>query len=426
MAKPDVNDSVKFIDIKVLSKNCLENIPIHLGQTTSLYGGYEIAIRDRIEPISEFWDMLANGEIFMSSKYLRALELSPLKNIKYQYGIVAKDGKNIGIIYWQIDKFRLSDNLNIHNHSNLIKDRLMTFVKKIGARLINDNLLVVGNVSLTGDYGYRFCPTISQDEQIQIVHASCQELISHFRLEGIKVKTTMIKDFALDEDGVTSSFTHDAYLPYSADPTMVFHVKPEWKTFDDYLASLKSKARVRVRRAKKLGGEFVVKSLSLEDIRDLNDKIYRLYRKIASFSSFNLFTLHPEYFIEMKDALGDHFDIFGVFLDDEFVAFYTTVIDGEVMHGHFLGYEQSLNAKHQIYLNMLFWLIERAISSQVSHLELSRTALEIKSSVGAEPKELSVYVHAQSTLLNRAMKVVVPYFIPDNAWKPRSPYKVID
>jgi len=346
-----------------------------------------------------------------------------LEDIKYKYGVILKGDVNIGIIYWQVKKFSLSKSLDIHSHSHKLKDRFATFVKKQGAKLINDNLLVVGNVSLTGDYGYRFCNTIADNLHSSLVHAANQVLINRARSHGIKIKTTMVKDFRLGEDKLTSKFQHSDYTPYSADPTMVFRLDPEWITFDDYLSAMKSKARVRVKRAKKLGQVFSVKTLSLEDLKANNARIYDLYLRIASYSSFNLFTLHQDYFITLKESLGKSVDIIGVYFDSELVAFYTTINDGEQMHGHFLGYDQSYNKKYQLYLNMLYWLVQKAIEHRVKVLELSRTALEIKSSIGAQPYDLAVYTYAQNKFINRLMKTVVPIFIPNNEWQERSPFK---
>jgi len=349
------------------------------------------------------------------------LEKAPLEDIKYKYGVVLRGQENVGIIYWQVKKFSLSKSLNIHSHGKI--DKVYTAVKKLGAKLINDNLLVVGNVSLTGDYGYRFCPSVDESMHTQLVHAASKAIIKLAKSQGIKIKTIMVKDFELSPDKLSSKFDHLEYTPYSADPTMIVDIDPEWKNFDDYLAAMKSKARVRVKRAKKLGQAFTVKTLSLDDLKKHGAKIYDLYLKIAAYSTFNLFTLHPDYFVSLKESLGDAVDIFGVYLDGQFVAFYSTIRDGDQMHGHFLGYEQSLNKEYQLYLNMLYWLMEMAINNGVSSLELSRTALEIKSSIGAEPHDLAVYTHAHNRYLNRLMKRVVPYFIPDNTWKARSPFK---
>lgn len=394
-----------------------------VGKTLPLFDGYGIVINDAITPIAEFWDILADGETFMASTYLRALELAPLKNTKYKYGIITLNGENKGIIYWQVNKFRLSENLNIHTHSKNLGVRLLTWFKRQSAKLINDNILVVGNVSLTGDFGYRFCKSVGDVNRVKLVHEASNVLIQRAKKHGIKIKTSMFKDFRVEDARVASDVKALEYTPYTVDPTMVMHLEPEWKTFDDYLGSMKSKARTRVKRAKKLGSEFEVRTLTIKDIREYNDEIYALYKKISSYSTFNLFTLHQDYFLTMKEILGEEFDIFGVFHEEKFVAFYTTVTEKETMHGHFLGYDQSYNGKYQLYLNMLYWLVERAIDAQVKDLELSRTALEIKSSIGAEPYDLAVYVHAQNQLLNNAMKKVVPQFIPDNTWTPRSPFK---
>ncbi len=390
-----------------------------------MFGGYSIAVKDDIRSLAPFWDELAKDDILLSSQYLEVLEKAPLEDIKYKYGVVLRDDQSVGIIYWQVKKFSLSQSLNIHSHSNNFIDKIFTSVKKWGAKMINDNLLVVGNVSLTGDYGYRFCDSVDDNLHAPLVHGASKAIIDLAKSYGIKIKTIMVKDFELADDRLSSKFQHAEYTPYSADPTMIVEIDPQWKSFDDYLSAMKSKARVRVRRAKKLGQSFVVKTLSLDDLKQNSQTIYNLYLKIAAYSTFNLFTLHPDYFVMLKQSLGDAVEIFGVYLDGEFVAFYSTIRDGDQMHGHFLGYEQSLNKDYQLYLNMLYWLMEKAIDNNVQSLELSRTALEIKSSIGAEPHHLAVYTHAHNKLLNRMMKKVVPYFIPDNTWRARSPFKEV-
>ncbi len=406
----DCEASVAKINTKLFTSNRVD-----------LYDNYTCSVHTSIEDLSEFWDLLSNGEVLMESKYLRVLEQYPIEDLIYRYGIIHREDSPVGIIYWQIKRFDLHKSLDIHTHSKHILSRLWVQTKKAASRLIKDNLLVVGNVSLTGDFGFRFCPTVSSADQNKILNLACLTLIKDEKKQGVKIKTIMVKDFEIERDD--SRFANTEYTPYSADPTMLLKVRPHWLTFDDYLADHKSKARVRARRAKKLGQDLVCKEFSLEEIIQYNPTIYALYKKIASYSSFNLFTLHEEYFVELKKALGEQFKMYGVFLDGEFVAFYSTIVNHDTMHGHFLGYDQSVNAKYQLYLNILYWLVELAIEAKASSLELSRTALEIKSSVGAIPIDLAVYVRARNNTLNSLMKRVVPLFIPENHWKERSPFK---
>lgn len=406
----DCETNLKDINLKLFTENRVD-----------LFDSYTCSVHESIEELSEFWDMLSNGEVLMESKYLRVLERFPIEDLKYRYGIIHRDNKPVGIIYWQIKQFDLHKSLDIHTHSKNLFTKLWVTIKSATSRLIKDNLLVVGNVSLTGDFGFRFCTSVSHTDQNAILDKACMELIRSEKKNDLKIKSIMVKDFEIGKSD--SRFENTQYTPYSADPTMILEMRPEWKSFDDYLSDHKSKARVRVKRAKKLGSELETREFSLEEIIQYNPSIYGLYKKIASYSSFNLFTLHPQYFVELKRALGDQFKMYGVFVEGEFVAFYSTIINHGMMHGHFLGYDQDVNAKYQLYLNILYWLVDLAIDSKATSLELSRTALEIKSSVGATPIALAVYVRAKNATLNNLMKKVVPLFIPENNWMERSPFK---
>ncbi len=394
-----------------------------LDDASPLFGGYNIAISDSITPIASQWDRFTDSEILMSSQYLRVLELAPLEDISYKYGTFTLDGKCVGIIYWQVKDFSLYRSLDIQPTSDNLFDRLFARVKRLGARLINDNLLVVGNVSITGEYGFRFSDSVTLKDRSRLVHESCQHFIKVSKSNKVKIKTTMIKDFMVDENKYTSKFEHKNYMGYSVDPAMIVQVNPEWKDFEGYLASMKSKARTRIKRAKKLGAELEVRLLSIEDLKESRERMYEMYESVVSYSAFNLFKLNKDYFITIKERMGDAVEIKGIYLEDKMIAYYSTIIDDNCTHGHFLGYDEEYNIKYQLYLNILLWLLEKAIACGCQELNLSRTALEIKSSIGALPQDYVVYTQAQNNLLNNAMKKVVPIFIPENKWTPRSPFK---
>ena len=388
-----------------------------------LFGGYGISISDAITPIATKWDSFTAGETLMSSQYLRVLELAPLEDISYKYGTFTLDDQCVGIIYWQVKDFSLFKSLDIKPSSDSLNDRLYAQVKKLGARLINDNLLVVGNVSITGEYGFRFSDTIGSEDKSRLVHEACQHFIKVSKSNNIKIKTTMIKDFMVDDNMYTPEFDHKSYMGFSVDPAMIVQVNPEWKNFDGYLTSMKSKARTRIKRAKKLGADLDVRYLSIEDLRPNRERMYEMNESVVSYSDFNLFKLNKDYFITLKETMGDAVEIKGIYLEGKMIAYFSTIIDSHCTHGHFLGYDEEYNIKYQLYLNILLWLLEKAIACGCQELNLSRTALEIKSSIGALPQDYIVYTQAQNKLLNNAMKRVVPIFIPENKWTPRSPFK---
>ena len=153
-------------------------------------------------------------------------------------------------------------------------------------------------------------------------------------------------------------------------------------------------------------------------------KINALYRNIADKSSFNLVDLNEDYFIEMKRQLGDKFRFFGYYTEGgELVGFFTTIQNGDVLEAHFLGYDESLNHSHQIYLNFLFEIIKNGIENKSKSIVFARTAHEIKSSVGAEAHDMYLYMKHENPIINRLLLYFLKILSPREDWQPRQPFK---
>jgi len=204
---------------------------------------------------------------------------------------------------------------------------------------------------------------------------------------------------------------------------MIMEINEEWKTFDDYLAGMKSKYRVRVRRARKKSIELEKRALSLEEIHAHADDISRLYRNVADQAGFNLFILPKNYFYSLQKHLGSKMQLVAYFEDGKMTGYYTTIINHGDLDAHFLGYDPNCNKNCQLYLNMLYDLVDDAIKVGAKKLIMSRTAMEIKSSVGAEANDMFLYLKATNSLVNKGVAKGLEFFTPQNDWKPRSPFK---
>ena len=105
------------------------------------------------------------------------------------------------------------------------------------------------------------------------------------------------------------------------------------------------------------------------------------------------------------------------------MAFFTLIKIGKIADAHFLGYDVKLNSQYQIYFNILLLLVEQAIEMKASHLNLSRTALEIKSSVGAEPLEMNVHFRYHNGLIQKLIPQIMKTYVPEDDWLQRKPFK---
>ena len=94
------------------------------------------------------------------------------------------------------------------------------------------------------------------------------------------------------------------------------------------------------------------------------------------------------------------------------------------METYFLGYNKALQHEYQMYLNMLFNMASFGIENGFKSIVYARTAMEIKSSIGAKPQTMHIYLnHTNNFIANTVLKWIVKYMNPMRKWEERHPFK---
>lgn len=391
---------------------------------------YQLSVVDSIDKVDLSWAAVAPKEnIFLQNDYLRALEQHPPQQMGFRYLLFYKENKVIGLAYVQTYFVRMKESVQ---HQEVPKgwwQRIRYMLQQWFLKKAVFNVLICGNLVLTGEHGYHFISDsgLSKAEQAALA-AKGMDLLQKLeeKSQGKRMHIQMFKDYKeikKEVDPVKDGLNQGHYHEYTIQPSMYMSLPKEWHKFEDYLAAMSSKYRVRAKRAAKKGKELVKRELSLEEITAHCEEIYDLYKNIADNVGFNAYTFHKGYFWALKKHLGDRFKLVGLFLDGEMLAFYTAIFNGKEMEAHFLGLNYDYNRSHQIYLNILYALIDMGIYHQVEKIDFARTALEIKSSVGAVPQEMHCYLRHRNRLSSNLIKFIFETLNPEEDWTPRSPFK---
>jgi len=401
--------------------SCLLNKSITSNVLSLPISGYHISIFDSIAEIETEWNSLVGDRIFMRSAFLTALEKTPPSGTSYRYALVYEEEKLMGIVYFQVKKINLYKSLRLDvAEPQGFWNKLAHWGKCVLAKPLKANLLVLGNMTLTGSNGFLFDEKVEDEKAFRLAKYATEEVICHLKREKIKIAAVLIKDFY-----EVDKFANDelGYTEFKVQPNMILSLDKEWKSFEDYLAGMRSKYRVRVRRARKKAADLEKRKLTLEEIHAYCDEISALYQNVANQAGFNLFILPPNYFYSLQKHLKDRMELIGYFQGDKMVGYYTSIQSHGDLDAHFLGYDPDCNRESQLYLNMLYDLVEDAIRLGSDRLIMSRTALEIKSSVGAEAYSMVLYLKATNSLFNLGVAKALNYFKPKEDWVPRSPFK---
>jgi len=381
--------------------------------------GWSIQLAHSFRDIADYW--ISSPNIFLQGNFLATLEAFPPKNMSFAYVVFFYEQKPAGIAYGQLVDLKIRESLS----APLSATRgLLGQLKQQLAGLARYQLLICGNMLLTGANGFHFTsPQLSGNLVATLLESSFQKVAESFRSRGRTVNLLMIKDInpCCPEVSQTLSTLH--FHDFTFQPDMSLPIDKTWKNKEDYIQAMSSKYRVRARRAFKKGLGLSMREFNLAVAELEGPALHKLYLEVAARADFNPYELHPEYFVALKRALPDQFRIFGYYLQDELVGFYTAIIHKEGMEAHLLGFKNSANLSHQLYLNILYDMVGLAIEEGVSILGFARTAMEIKSSVGAVPQHLDCRIRHELPIANKLMPFFIRWFEPKAAWIQRHPFR---
>ena len=373
------------------------------------------------------WDAAAPPDnLFLQRHYLSVLEANPPLGMRFAYLVFYQNECPVGVALCQIKHFKGDDNINESEHDAgqeaCFFTGLAKWLKRRVAGMMAADILICGNMLLTGEHGYYFdYQKISPAKAIDSLENALVEVLGHMEREGVRMPVILLKDIGPEHRDQGQALVKKGFVEFEIQPNMVLDLP--YRGFDDYLAAMSTKYRTRAKRAFKKIEAVTKRELSVTDIQQELPRIYALYRDIATNAGFNMVDLNEQYLLALKRDFGEHFRMHGYWSDGELLAFYTTIHNGDELEAHFLGYDKAHNHDLQLYQNILYDIVRIGLEAGCTHIVFARTALEIKSSVGATARDLWCYLRHQNPLVNRFSGTVLDYLKPVEQWQPRHPFK---
>ena len=360
------------------------------------------------------WDTIAAKNIFLSRAGLAVLEKSPPKNMRCHFVGLFKNSKLSGMAVIQF--------INL-NEITTFKDGDSFCLKEYLFKRFASNILFIGNNTLTGQNAYLHTDDITEAEALQLMQKALKQVEKEYNRNGKKIHILAVKDFNEKEYPDFEAGGFKSYFKFCTQPNMIFSIRKNWHTIEDYLTDLNTKYRTQYNRARKKAEGIIKIKLTADEIQVQQQRINELYCTVANRASFNTFFLPENHFEVMKRELKDNFRFYGYFLNDELVGFSTLIKNNRDMDTYFLGYDETVQKEKMLYLNMLYDMVAYAIKKQYNHIIFARSAMEIKSSVGAVAEEVYGIIKHTNPILNIFAERLFSYFDPKVEWKPRSPFK---
>ncbi|WP_439127813.1 GNAT family N-acetyltransferase [Polaribacter sp.] len=372
-----------------------------------------------VDDISEdIWQSLnCENNIYFHRDFLKSIEKNHPK-ITFSYIVLVDDNeKPIAFSTIKIIDFYI----------NALQNDL-DFLKKLGRklRILKENkplrLLISGNTFVSGEHGLFIDKNVDKQKVIlKLANAINHFVKSNATLKN-KIDAYLLKDFAKESLFITNELKKVSYHPFSVEPNMLLEIDKNWQDFADYLAAMKTKFRVKAKKAYTQSAALKIENITAKNKQFVLPEMTSLYKKVAENANFNLGEFNLETYTDFKQNFGGNYILKAFYLDEKLVGFMSGIINNNNLDAHFVGIDYTLNRSYAIYQRMLYTYIEIAIKRKLSVINFGRTASEIKSSVGAVPQDLTMYLRHKKTITNKILKLFLQKIQP-TPFQQKLPFK---
>ncbi|WP_299064547.1 GNAT family N-acetyltransferase [uncultured Polaribacter sp.] len=367
---------------------------------------------------SQIWeDLGCTKNSYFHPDFLKSLEKNHPEISFYYIVLVDKKNKPTAFASIKIVDFYLNAIKNDFELLKVIGRKLHIFPDKKPLKL-----LICGNTFVSGEHGVFIKESKDKKEIVKELAKSINHFVNYDKNLKKQIDAFLIKDFAKESLFNTDELKNHKYNPFSVEPNMKLQLQKNWLSFDDYLSAMKTKFRVKAKKAFKQSVQIVIKEVTTENIENQLPKMTRLYKKVATNAGFNLGNFNLETYKDLKEKFGENYILKTYWLDDKIVGFISGIINNTSLDAHFVGIDYQLNREYAIYQRMLYDYIEIAINKKLKTINFGRTASEIKSSVGAIPQELTMYLRHKRTIKNKILKLFLQKVQP-TPFQQKFPFK---
>jgi predicted N-acyltransferase len=356
----------------------------------------------RVSSISEIdqstWDSLLTAREFLNSyRFVRAVEMAKVENASFQY-LLFYDGRTL-VGHAVLSCFSISLDLFVPDN------RVVHWVRKLSPTFFNVRILFSGLPASLGQLNLKVRPGW-EDHVTNAMHSEMESLAS---VE--KVNLLCVKEFKGDNVGICKALLHHEFFQAFSLPYMVLDI--DWKTFHEYLYSLRHPYRRAVKRSlKKFGAEEPVILISPDAPKGslpglvLGDsticppaRMHALYIAVMGRTPTKLETLNLAFFENLYACFSDELEILTVQQNERIIGAALLVSKEDEMTFMLIGRE---DAKDDIdsYFNLVYGIIQLAIERGIKKVNMGQTAYWVKQRVGARPEPVYIYFKSRKPIIN--------------------------
>lgn len=216
-----------------------------------------------------------------------------------------------------------------------------------------------------------------------------------------------VEEIIRGKKGLTIVLNSDSQLGCRGKTLSTFIFENKYQTFEEYLSSLRSPYRRRIKKALDKREDLIIKKID-----NFNSTHYSLYKSVMERTKNPLEVLPLEYFRDYDSEVYEIRD-----RDTEkILAFFQLKQFDDSLYFLFCGFDKKDNDQYDLYYNLLIKIIEIGIEKGYKCINFGQTSEETKLKIGCKEKYKYLCIYHSNPILNKLFQFLLPYF----SYKPYS------
>ncbi len=369
----------------------------------------------------KLWDSVnAKKDLFHTHRFLRSVEDAKVENSNFWYLLFYSEETLVGTA--ALSSFRISLDLFI----NGVLQKPILILRRFLPHLLKVKILFCGLPISIGKNSLTICNPSWGEELLRLLVEEMEQIARTHKIQMI-----CFKEFPNDEDQGIDIITKFRFLRANSIPYM--RMKIQWKNFQSYLAAMRHNYRRHVLRSlKKLGhSEPLIQTyVSSKMIRDkptliLADpsvcsptQFYGLYQEVMDHAEIKLETLNEVFFEKFYKNMNQDMEVLAVVRGEQILAAAILTVYQRVMTFLLAGLDYSKLDENDIYFNLLYGIVSRALQRGCARLDLGQTPYWLKQCIGGQETPVNFYIRGERWYLHRLLKIFQPILFPELKLKP--------
>ena len=244
--------------------------------------------------------------------------------------------------------------------------------------------------------------------------ANAQSLASSILDEASKLKTRLVvlKEFPAKYRSMLECFVEADFTRIPSLPNVMLNI--DYSSFEEYMQrALSGNARKNLRRKLKVAEHAAPIEMSVvDDVAPMIDELYPLYLQVYHRSNLHFEKLTKDYFCCLSLRLGDKNRFFIWRQNGKIVAFGSCLLQGDTIHGEYLGLDYEVALDLHLYHYTFRDLISWGIAHGYKWFHSSALNYDPKFHLRYQLDPIDLYVRHTSTICNAILRRILPWLEP--------------